>query len=82
MDLGPNRSAALRLSDFAAPDAPPRPSKDLTILECEEYNGQSPTARYVSGKRGCRGRREHSVNEALKSKTTNTVNLAKEIGSL
>ena len=26
---------------------------------------KNPTAHYVSGKRGCRGRREHSVNVAL-----------------
>ena len=39
--------------------------QDVTKLESRDKIGLNPTAHYVSGKRGCRGRREHSVNVAL-----------------
>jgi len=42
--------------------------QDVTKLDDGRKNDKNLTARYVLGKRGCRGSREHSVNEAQTTK--------------
>ena len=71
VDRGPNRSAPWSLRDsapFARHGYRDRPWENLARPNktwIQRKNGQNPTAHYVSGKRGCRGRREHNVNLAL-----------------